>query len=453
MTYIPNTDDDRKIMLEKIGVAGFNDLLEQVPENLCLKDELKLPEPLSEMELQREIEAISSKNKSNLTIFAGGGVYDHFIPSAVESLINRPEFVTAYTPYQAEVSQGTLQVIYEFQTHICRLTGMDAANASMYDGASAAAEAASLSLAKTRRTKIVVSETVNPVFREVIKAYLSGRDIEIVVIPHKMGTTDFNRIGETIDDNTACVILSQPNFFGLIEDVDAGADLIHKAGGFLVLAIDPISAVLLKTPADCGADIVVGEGQPLGLPLNYGGPLLGFFAVRKELIRQLPGRLVARTEDEIGNPGFVLTLQTREQHIRREKATSNICTNQALCATTATIYMSLMGKYGLKQIALLSMDKSHYTAEKIFANSGFEPYFEGDFVREFVVRTPVPTDELVNVMIDNKSILPGISLHRYYTGMDNALMVTVTEKRTRGEIEKFSKALGEYQADAALSEM
>ncbi len=440
-------------MFEKIGVAGFDNLLKPVPENIRLKDRLKLPEPLSEIELLSEIKKISCENKCNLTIFAGGGVYDHFIPAALENLISRPEFATAYTPYQAEVSQGTLQVIYEFQSHICRLTGMDAANASMYDGASAAAEAASLSLGKTKRPKIVVSETVNPLYREVIKTYLSGRGVEIVVVPHNAGTTDFNRLQAIVDDSSACMILSQPNFFGLIEDVEIGADMIHNVGGLLALTIDPISAALLKTPADCGADIVVGEGQPLGIPLNYGGPLLGFFAVRKELVRQLPGRLAARTEDEAGNPGFVLTLQTREQHIRREKATSNICTNQALCATMATIYMSLVGKYGLKQVALLSMDKAYRAFEKISAIRGFEPYFSGSFVREFVIRTPIPAADIVNKMIEEKSILPGISLHKYYPGMENALMVAITEKRTEAEIEMFGQALEEYTTDAVLSKM
>ena len=440
-------------MFEEIGVAGFDDLLQPVPENIRLKVQLELPEPLSEIALLSEIKKISCENKCNLTIFAGGGVYDHFIPAALENLISRPEFATAYTPYQAEVSQGTLQVIYEFQSHICRLTGMDAANASMYDGASAAAEAASLSLGKTKRSKIVISETVNPLYREVIKTYLSGRNVETVIVPHDAGTTDFNRLQAAVDDSTACTILSQPNFFGLIEDVQIGADMIHNVGGLLALTIDPISAALLKTPAECGADIVVGEGQPLGIPLNYGGPLLGFFAVRKELVRQLPGRLVARTEDEAGNPGFVLTLQTREQHIRREKATSNICTNQALCATMATIYMSLMGKYGLKQIALLSMDKAYRAFEKICTVSGFDPYFNGSFVKEFVIRTPIPAKDIINKLIEEKSILPGISLHKYYPGMENALMVAITEKRTEAEIEMFGRALEEYTTDAVLSKM
>ncbi|PKK84723.1 MAG: aminomethyl-transferring glycine dehydrogenase [candidate division Zixibacteria bacterium HGW-Zixibacteria-1] len=453
MSYIPNTDDDRRRMLAKIGVGKIDDLLRPIPENLQMKSSLDLPKPLPEMELMREIERISGDNRSGLTIFAGGGVYDHFIPAAVETITGRPEFVTAYTPYQAEVAQGTLQVIYEFQSHICRLTGMDAANASMYDGASAAAEAASLSLGKTRRSKIVISDTVNPLFRDVIRTYLSGRDIDIVIIPYRDGETDFNRLEDAVDDNTACVILAQPNFFGIIEDIEIGAEIIHKVGGYFVTVVDPIAAAVLKTPADCGADIAVGEGQPLGIPLNFGGPLLGFFAVKQELVRFMPGRLVARTEDEDGHPGFVLTLQTREQHIRREKATSNICTNQALCATMATVYMSLMGKQGLKQVALLSMEKAHRAAEQLFGLRSFEPYFKGDFVREFVVRTPVPAKELIEKVIDKKAILPGVNLGRFYPDMDYALLIALTEKRTDREIEALGAALGEFSTDAVLSKM
>lgn len=450
MPYIPNTDDDRHRMLARIGVKNIDDLFEPIPEKLRLKSPLKLPGALPELELLREIEQISRLNKSGLTIFAGGGVYDHFIPSVVDTIVSRPEFVTAYTPYQAEVSQGTLQVIYEFQTHICRLTGMDVANASMYDGASAAAEAAYLSVGKTGRPKVVVSDTVNPFFRDVMKTYLSGRDVKIDTIPHSGGKTDFDRLEGAIDDDTACIILAQPNFFGLVEDIESGAELIHKVGGHLVVAVDPIAAAVLKTPADSGADIVVGEGQPLGIPLNFGGPLLGFFAVKGDLIRQLPGRLAARTVDVDGNPGFVLALQTREQHIRRERATSNICTNQALCATMATVYMSLMGRTGLKRVALLSMEKTHQGAEEIFSVPGFEPFFEGSFVREFVVKTPLPAKEIVDRMIDEETTLPGVNLGRLYPGMDNALMIACTEKRTDADIESLGGALRELSENAVL---
>jgi glycine dehydrogenase subunit 1 len=441
MPYIPNTDDDRRIMLQKIGVNNIDDLIRPVPENLRLKGSLHLPEPLSELELSRQMLAISEKNKSDLVMFAGGGIYDHFIPAAIGAIAGRPEFVTAYTPYQAEVAQGTLQVIYEFQSHICRMTGMDAANASMYDGATAAAEAVHLAVSNTKKKRVIISDTVSPLFRDVIATYLSGQHIEIIVVPNSDGKSDFNRIKDLIDDNTAALLLAQPNFFGLIDDIEMGAELIHKVGGLLIMAIDPISAFILKTPADCGADIVVGEGQPLGIPPNFGGPLLGFLAVKKELVRLIPGRIAARTADDKGRVGFVLTLQTREQHIRREKATSNICTNQALCATIATIYMSLMGKNGLKKIALLCMDKTHRTAEKIFSIPGYKPYFNGAFIRELVIKTPVPASQLIDRLIEKNNILAGIDLGRFYGNMKDALLLTVTEKRSEEEIDSLVQAL------------
>ncbi len=443
MPYIPNTDEDRREMLDKLGLQDIADLFTPIPDNLRLKKSLNLPPALSEMELLQEIEQISKENKSDLTIFAGGGVYDHFIPSAVDSIISRPEFMTAYTPYQAEVSQGTLQSIYEFQTCICRLTGMDVANASMYDGGSAAAEAITLSVGSKRKSKVLISETVNPLFRQVIDTYISGRDIEVVLIPQKNGITDLDKLESSIDDNTACVLLSQPNFFGLLEDIETAGEMIHKSDGFLIAAVDPISATLLKTPSDCGVDIVVGEGQPLGIPLNFGGPLLGFFAVKEKLIRNIPGRLAARTVDTDGKPGFVLTLQTREQHIRRNKATSNICTNQALCATTALVYMTLMGKVGLRQVALLSMDKTHRIAEKICSLNGYEPYFDGPYIREVAIKTPVPAKEIIDKLIYKNNILPGIDVGRFYDGMENCLLLSATEKRTESEIESLVKALKE----------
>jgi len=450
MVYIPNTDDDRRLMLEKIGVASLEDLLAPIPDKLRLKQPLDLPEPLSEMELFRQMKALALKNADYLTVFAGGGVYDHYVPAVVEALAGRPEFQTAYTPYQAEVSQGTLQAIYEFQSHICRLTGMDAANASMYDGASAVAEAALLSMNKTRRAGIVVSDAVSPLYRQVLATYLAGKEVEITIVPHSEGQTDFDRIGEVVNDDTACLILAQPNFFGLIEDIEQGGQLIHKTGGHLIVAADPIAAAVLTPPGEVGADITVGEGQPLGLPLNFGGPLLGFFAVKKELIRLLPGRLAARTEDVDGRPGFVLTLQTREQHIRRDRATSNICTNQALCATMAAIYMSLLGRQGLRQVALLSLDRAHRAAEKIFSRPEYEPWFEGAFVREMVVRTPGPAAELIEHFVEKYGLLAGIDLGRYYPDMENALLIAFTEKRTESEIDKLSDSFRKYASHAVL---
>lgn len=451
MPYISNTDDDRRIMLKKIGAGSLEELLNVIPEKLRLQTPLNIP-ALSEMELLAEIEGMALGNTGVLTCFAGGGVYDHFIPSAVGSIVSRPEFMTAYTPYQAEVAQGTLQVIYEFQTHICRLTGMDVANASMYDGASAAAEALAICAGVTKRDKIVVSEAVNPLYREVIQTYLQGRKLEIVTVPIKDGRTDLGQLEDIIDEKTAGVLIGQPNFFGQLEEADSIAEMIHKVGGKLVMAVDPIVQAILKTPGEIGADIVVGEGQPLGISLSFGGPLLGFFAAKKELIRSLPGRIAARTKDVDGKTGFVLTLQTREQHIRRQKATSNICTNQALCATTAAVYMSLMGKTGLKKVALLSAERASQAAEQIFAIDGYEPYFTGPFVREFAVKTPRPAREIILEM-GKRSILPGVDAGRWYSGMDNCLVVALTEKRTAQDLAELTNGLKELAASGVLSSM
>ncbi|MFQ6009203.1 MAG: aminomethyl-transferring glycine dehydrogenase subunit GcvPA, partial [Candidatus Zixiibacteriota bacterium] len=405
MPYLPSTDNDRREMLRRIGVPNIEDIFSVIPTELRLSRSLNIP-ALSEMEVLREIEQMSKENHVGLVCFAGGGVYDHFIPSAVNTIISRPEFLTAYTPYQPEVSQGTLQVMYEFQTHICRLTGMDVANASLYDGASAAAEAVIIATRVTKRNKVVVSETVAPLYREVVSTYLSARDVELVIVPMKRGVTDLDRMEAVVDEKTACVLVSQPNFFGLLEDVEPVAEMIHRVGGKFIMSVDPIAQAILKTPADYEADIAVGEGQPLGLPLSFGGPLLGFFAAKKELVRNMPGRIAGRTTDIEGKTGFVLVLQTREQHIRREKATSNICTNQALCATAASVYISLLGKTGLRKVALLSSEKAHQTAAAISQLEGFELYFNSPFVREFAVRTPILARQLILSMMEHQ-ILAG----------------------------------------------
>ena len=451
MVFIPNTDDDRRDMLKLIGVDTFEELIDNIPSSLRMQRPLQIPQ-LSEMELLREIEGYSKQNREGLICFAGGGVYDHFIPAAEDTIISRPEFMTAYTPYQAEVAQGTLQVIYEFQSHICRLTGMEVANASMYDGATAAAEAAIMAMRINGRDKLVVSQTLNPIYREVIQTYVSGREVEIVTAPMKDGVTDLERLKDLVDDGTACVLVSQPNFFGLLEDVETAGEIVHAVGGVFIMNVDPISQAVLKRPSECGADIVVGEGQPLGVPLSFGGPLLGFFAARKELARQMPGRISGRTRDVDGKTGFTLILQTREQHIRREKATSNICTNQALCATAAAVYMTLLGKQGLKQVALLSMENAHNLREKIVGTDGYEPYFKGPFVREFAIRTPIPAQDVILSMLD-KSILPGIDAGRWYQGMDNCLIVAATEKRTDEEIDRLVDGLKELHNSGVLSRM
>ena len=451
MAYISNTDDDRRKMLQRIGVEKIESLFENIPKTLRLSRPLQIP-ALSEMELMADVSGLAQQDGPPLICFAGGGVYDHFVPAAVGAIISRPEFMTAYTPYQPEVAQGTLQVIYEFQTHICRLMEMDIANASMYDGATAAAEALNLAMRLTHRSRIVVSDSVSPLYRQVIKTYLEGFNAEIVPFPLKDGVTDLNRLEDIIDEKTAAVIASDPNFFGLLGDMQAIGDIVHKVGGKFVAVSDPIVQTLIKTPGEYGADIVVGEAQPLGIPMSFGGPLLGFFAARQELARHMPGRIAGRTKDVDGRPGFVLTLQTREQHIRREKATSNICTNQALCATAASVYLSLLGKQGLKQVALLSMEKAHRAAERIFALEGYEPYFKGHFVREFAVRTPLPADVIIRALAE-QGILAGISAGRWYAGMDDCLIIAMTEKRTNEEIDLLVDSLKKMAVNNAVSQM
>lgn len=449
--YIPNTDDDRRKMLDAIGVKSFEELLEAIPANLRHNRPLNIPR-LSELELLKEIQEMASRDREGLVCFAGGGVYDHFIPAAVGTIISRPEFMTAYTPYQPEVAQGTLQVIYEFQTHVCRLLGMDVANASMYDGASAAAEAVIISTAVTKRDKVVICESVNPLYREVIATYLQGRGVEIVSIPMKNGVTDLNQLTSRVDDKTACVLVGQPNFFGMLEEIEPIEKVIHAVGGKLIMAVDLVAQTLLKTPGEYNADIAVGEGQPLGITVSFGGPLLGVFAAKKDMVRFMPGRIAARTKDLDGKPGFVLTLQTREQHIRREKATSNICTNQALCATAASVYISLLGKTGLKKVALLSAERAHDAAKQIFAITGFEPYFNGPFVREFAVKTPRPAQDVIQAMLE-RGLLAGVDAGRWYKGMDDCLIIAATEKRSETEIGQLVAGLKEFATSGVLSRM
>ena len=449
MSYLSNTDADRKKMLGKIGVGSLDDIFKDIPGKLRLNRPLNIP-ALSEMEVLAEIERLSLQNRQGTACFAGGGVYDHFIPAALTALAGRPEFVTAYTPYQAEVAQGTLQVIYEFQTHICRLTGLDVANASMYDGATAAAEAALICISVTGRDRILVCETLSPLIREVVTSYLAPRDVEVVTVPMAAGVTDLKKLADLVDSRTAAVMVSQPNFFGQLEEADRIGESVHKAGGKLIMVVDPIVQALLKTPGEIGADLAVGEGQPLGIPLSFGGPLLGFFSAKKELVRSLPGRIAGRTKDVEGKTGFVLTLQTREQHIRRQKATSNICTNQALCATMASIYISLMGKTGLRQVGLLSAEKAQAAAKLITALDGFELYFPGPFVREFAVRTPRPAHEVVLSLLD-KGVLPGVDAGRWYPSLKDCLVVALTEKRTDTEIAALVGGLRELSARGVLS--
>jgi glycine dehydrogenase subunit 1 len=452
MPYIPHSQDDLAKMLETIGVSSIDDLFAPIPDSLRLKQPPNLPEPLSEPELIRHLEELAQKNRVKQVSFVGGGIYNHFVPPVVWNLAMRPEFVTAYTPYQAEVAQGTLQAIYEFQSHICRLTGMDVANASMYDGATATAEAAMLAINHTGRRRVLVSETVNPFYRQVLASTLSGREAEIVLVPAAQGTTDYSKLARLADEQAACLILAQPNFFGYLEDIEQGEQAIHTAGGLFIMIADPISLGILKPPADYNADVAVGEGQSLGIPQSFGGPLLGLFAAKREFIRRIPGRLVGRTVDLNGKPGFVLTLQTREQHIRRDKATSNICTSEALCATAATIYLSLMGKKGLPLVARLCTERAHYLADKIRALPGFSVWSGQPFFKEFVIETPLPPKRII-AELAALNMAAGIDLGRIFPTLDHHLLVAVTEMVSFEDCDRFAAALAHLAAGKKPTEV
>jgi len=442
MSYVPNTEQNRKEMLEKIGVNEFSDLIQAIPASIQLHDELKLPPPLSELELTRLLGEMASRSEdaSQMICFLGGGAYDHFIPAIVDHIISRSEYYTAYTPYQAEVSQGTLQTIYEFQSLVCELTGMDVANASMYDGASATAEAALLAHAHTGRREILLAGSLNPNYREVINTYCGSIKLKVRSLPLVEGLIDMDETKKKLSDKVACVIVQTPNFFGLLENVGEIEPLVHSVGALLVLVCDPISLGILKTPGEYNADIAVGEGQALGNNLNLGGPYLGYFACRRSLIRRMPGRIVAATTDTEGKRGFVMTLQTREQHIRREKATSNICTNEALCALSACVYLSIMGKSGIGKVAELCLQKSHYAAEQITRIDGFKKRYDAPFFKEFVIETPSSPKKIIRSLL-KRNIFAGMDLNLFDRKLKNQLLVCVTEKRTKEEIDLLADEL------------
>lgn len=443
MPFISNTDKERKEMLAAIGVEKFGALLVNIPRKFLLEKECCLEPAYSELEITRKIARLAAKNVSTCQAnsFLGGGVYDHFIPAAVDHVILKPEFHSAYTPYQAEVSQGTLQYIYEYQTMICDLTGMEISNAGMYDGASAAAEAILMTARKTRKFKAIIAGTIHPWYLEVIKTYTQGVGLELVIIPAKNGLVDLAELKKAVDDETGCVLLQTPNFYGNIEDAFAVEKITHYAKKALfIVAVDPISLAVMNAPAEYKADIVVGEGQALGNAQNFGGPLFGFLATNLDLSRTMPGRIVGATKDADGNRCYALTLQAREQHIRRAKATSNICSNQALCNLAATAYMCLMGKEGLKEVAVQSTTKAHYLAEKIAELDGFELAFDTPFFKEFTVKTPVPAEEIIS-KLKTKDIFPGIDLKRF--GQENMLLIAVTEKKSKTDLDELVKSLQE----------
>jgi len=441
MSFIPTTENERTAMLEVCGAVSVEQLFEDIPKHLRPRS-FSLPEGKSELEIHEHFEKLAGRNYSHLTSFLGGGFYDHFIPAAVDALASRSEFYTAYTPYQPETSQGTLQAIYEYQSQICRLTGLDVSNASLYDGGTALFEACQMAIHATGRRKVVLDGGVNPIYRKMIYSYTANLAIEFIETPVSHGQSDRGRVLEALDDHTAAVILQNPNFFGAIDD---HADIVQKAHSLGILAIQsvyPIALALLKTPHEQGFDIATGEGQSLGMPLSFGGPYLGFMAAAQFLIRKMPGRIVARATDASGREGFVLSLQAREQHIRREKATSNICTNEALCALRAHLYLSLLGKEGLKATARLCCDKAHYARERLKAVRGVAVMESAPIFNEFTIKLPIDAGECAGRMIE-LGFAAGFPLGRYYPGMENYLLVAVTEKRTKYEIGRFAEALEE----------
>jgi glycine dehydrogenase subunit 1 len=440
--YLPITPEEREQMLKKIGVDSIEDLFCDVPEHIKLKEELKINDPLSEMEIRRRFSELGKKNKNidDYTCYLGGGAYDHYIPSTVGHIAGRSEFYSSYTPYQPEVSQGTLQYIFEYQSMLAELTGMDVMNASMYDGATATAEAALMALRiKKKRNKIIVSKTVNPDTIDVLETYCHFRDIELEYLEEKDGETDPDSL-EKIDKETAGVIIQNPNFYGIIEDVVHISEAAQESKSLLIMNVDPSTLGVLEAPGKLGADIVVGEGQSLGIPLSYGGPYVGFMGTTTKNMRKLPGRICGETVDEDGKRGFVLTLQAREQHIRREKANSNICSNQSLYALMNTVYLSTMGLSGMKEVGNQCVSKASYAYKKLLETDKFEKAFDKPFFKEFAVKSKVDAEKINEVLFENGIIGP-LDLGKINKDMKNHLMFSITEKRTKDEIDKLVEIL------------
>ena len=434
MPFIANTDAQRREMLDAVGVESIEALFADIPPELrCGR--LNLPKGLTEQQVRARLAELADHNRTDLVSFLGGGIYDHFIPAAVPALVSRSEFYTSYTPYQPEVSQGNLQAIFEFQSALCRLTEMEVANASLYDGGTALYEAMMMALRVTRRRRVVVDDSVSPIYRTMIRSYTTNLGIELIETPSVRGLPDRKAIEAELDGQTAAVIVQNPTFFGCIDDATDLADMAHAVGALLVVSVYPISLGLLKTPGAMGADIVTGEGQSLGMPLSFGGPYLGFMASRMKHVRKMPGRIAGRATDSQGREGFVLTLQAREQHIRREKATSNICTNEALCALTALVYLSLLGKQGLREVAEVCADKASYAQRRLLELPGVTLKFPGRwFFNEFVVTLPFSADKVIRRLLQ-RGIAAGFPLVRYWPEMDRDLLLAVTEKRTKKEVD------------------
>jgi glycine dehydrogenase subunit 1 len=438
LRYIPNSPEERAEMLESIGLKSADELFDSIPDNLLLRRQLNTPAALSESELLARFDQMGARNPGARRIsFLGGGAYSHYIPTIVDHILSRSEFFTAYTPYQPEISQGTLQTIFEFQTLVCQLTGMEVANASMYDGSTALAEAVLMVERITRRPKVVSATSVHPQYLEVVKTYVqhAGIQLELVQFDEQTGQCG-EALASAIDEQTAAVVVQSPNFFGCIEDLTAIADAAHAKGSLLIVAItEAISLGVLKSPGDCGADIVVAEGQSFGVPLSFGGPYVGLFATREKYARQIPGRLVGEAFDKQGRRGFVLTLATREQHIRREKATSNICTNEGLIALAATVYLETMGRRGIQEVAHQCVQKAAFAAKQIAALPGFSVPFSAPIFNEFVVRSPLAARDLLSRLANEKSIDGGLALSRFTANRANEFLVCVTETNTREQID------------------
>ncbi|MFC5404835.1 aminomethyl-transferring glycine dehydrogenase subunit GcvPA [Cohnella soli] len=444
--YIPVTEQDQIDMLRTIGVESTEDLFRDIPESIRYRGVLPMSSALDEISLLQHMKELSGRNADTdrYASFLGAGIYDHHIPVIINHMISRSEFYTAYTPYQPEISQGELQAIFEFQSYICELTGMAIANASMYDGVTALSEAGALAAGATKRKRLVVSRTFHPEARETLRTMAHGLNLELVEVGYANGVTDLDALKEAVTGETAAVLVQSPNFFGCVEDIAAIEPLIHGVKGLLVVSTNPMSLGLLEPPGKLGADIVVGDAQPLGISQSLGGPTCGFFAVAEPLMRRMPGRIVGQTTDINGKRGFVLTLQAREQHIRREKATSNICSNQALLALCASIYLSTMGKEGLREAANLNLQKAHYASRQLADLNGFSLAFDAPFFNEFVVRLPDGVSAKdINLKLLEAGFIGGYDLGVAYPELKGHMLVAVTEKRTKAEIDSFANRLGE----------
>ncbi|SFA84470.1 aminomethyl-transferring glycine dehydrogenase subunit GcvPA [Clostridium frigidicarnis] len=442
--YISNTEKEKQEILKTLSMTSTEELFKDIPDKVRLKRELNLSSGLSELEVTNIMSNLAKSNKSteDLTCFLGAGLYDHYIPSIIKHLLGRAEFYTAYTPYQPEISQGTLQSIFEFQSMLCNLTGMEVSNSSMYDSGTAAVEASVMAKQSTRRNTILVSKTVNPEVRTVLKTYLKFKEYNLIEIDENEGVTDVDKLKYSMDKDVAGVIVQSPNFFGIIEDVTEVEQIVHSNKSLLIMSVDPLSLGVLKSPGELGVDIVIGEGQGLGCNINFGGPGFGFLNTTKKLMRKMPGRIVGETDDGHGKRGFVLTLQAREQHIRREKATSNICSDQTLMSIGAAIYMATLGKNGVKEVSKQCIEKSHYAYNKLIESGKYKPVFNKPFFNEFVVKTDKCLCEINNILLQN-NILGGYDLGKQYPQYENSIMLCVTEKRTKQEIDKLVKVMEE----------